>query len=121
MATVDLTELHQGKSPAEIAIEASGLEVQSRELPRLIRLVARRLPPQGALSGEHHSSLETVRAALCEVRRKAWAARLIDRSQRAGRLWVTRADAQLAAELIDDPEVDDDVLAAALEPLLATR
>ena len=121
MTNADPTELHQGRSPAELAIEASGLEIQSRELPRLIRLVARRLPPGQALSGEHHSSLETVRAALCEVRRKSWASRLVDRSQRASRLWVTRADAQLAAELIDDPDAGDDALAAALEPILATR
>ncbi|WP_428378125.1 helicase-related protein [Lichenicoccus sp.] len=121
MTTADPTELHQGRSPAELAIEASGFAVQSRELPRLIRLVARRLPPGSALSGEHHASRETVRAALCEVRRKGWASRLIDRSQRGSRLWVTRADAQLAAELIDDPDADDAALAAALEPILATR
>ena len=98
-------------SPAELAVEAAGIAVQSRELPRLLRLVARRLP----------ADARTVRAALCEVRRKAWASRLIDMTQRAGRPWVQRADAQAAAEAVTDPEPDDALLAAALEPVLAAR
>ena len=121
MTFAEQTELHQGRSPAEIAIDEAGFAVQSRELPRLIRLVARRLPPGSPLAGEHHSSRETVRAALCEVRRKGWASRLIDRAQRGSRLWIGRADAQLAAELISDPDAGDDALGAALEPILATR
>lgn len=98
-------------SPAELAVEAAGLAVQNRELPRLLRLVARRLPADG----------QTVRAALCEVRRKAWASRLVDMTQRASRLWVQRADAQAAAETITDPEPDDAALLHALEPVLAKR
>ncbi len=98
-------------SPAELAVEASGLAIQNRELPRLLRLVARRLP----------ADAQTVRAALCEVRRKAWASRIVDLTQRAGRLWVQRGDAQAAAEVPLDPEPDDATLLAALEPVLADR
>ena len=98
-------------SPAECAVEAAGLAVQSRELPRLLRLVARRLP----------AGPETVREALCEVRRKGWASRIIDRTQRAGRLWVQRDDAQAAAGQVNDPEPSDDALLAALAPVLAAR
>jgi len=102
-------------SPAEQAIEAamaaSALAVHNREMPRLLRLVARRLP----------ADTETVRAALCEIRRKGWASRLVDMTQRAGRLWVLRSDAQAAADSITDPVPDDATLAAALEPVLAAR
>ena len=87
------------------------MAVQSRELPRLLRLVARRLP----------AGPQTVREALCEVRRKGWASRIIDRTQRAGRLWVQRDDAQAAAGQVNDPEPSDDALLAALAPVLAAR
>ena len=92
-------------------MEAAGLAVQSRELPRLLRLVARRLP----------AGPQTVREALCEVRRKGWASRLVDRTQRAGRIWVQRDETQSAAAAITDPEADDDALLAALAPVLAAR
>ena len=98
-------------SPAEHAVEASGLAVQSREMPRLLRLVARRLPAGDA----------TVAAALCEIRRKAWASRLVDLSQRAGRPWVQRADAQAAAARIHDPEPQDAALEAELQAVVAAR
>ena len=38
-------------SPAEEAVEAAGFAVDSRELPRLLRLVARRLPADPGLAG----------------------------------------------------------------------
>ncbi len=98
-------------SPAQQAVDAAGITIDRSELPQLLRLVARRLP----------ADADTVRQALCEVRRKGWASRLIDRAQRAGRIWVLRRDAEAAAASIIDPEPDDDALLAALEPVLAAR
>ncbi|MCQ8239824.1 helicase-related protein [Rhizosaccharibacter radicis] len=98
-------------SPAEQAIDASGLDVDSAELPRLLRLVSRRLP----------ADRDTVAAALCEVRRKNWTGRLIDRTQRAGRLWVRREDAAEAAARTADPVADDQALLGALDAVLRDR
>ncbi len=99
------------QSPAELAVAQAALAIDSREMPRLLRLVARRLP----------ADERAVREALCEVRRKGWASRLIDMTQRAGRVWVQRGDAQAAAARIDDPAPDDAALLGALEPALAAR
>ena len=98
-------------SPAEQAVDAADVAVRSRELPRLLRLVARRLP----------ADPQMVRAALCEIRSKGWASRLIDLAQRAGRTWIQRADAEAAALGIADPEPDDAALLAVLEPVVAAR
>ena len=99
------------QSPAELAVAQAALSIDSREMPRLLRLVARRLPADD----------RAVRAALCEVRRKGWTSRLIDMTQRAGRIWVRRDDAQAAVASIDDPTPDDAALLTALEPALAAR
>ncbi len=99
------------QSPAELAVAQAALSIHSREMPRLLRLVARRLPADD----------QSVRAALCEVRRKGWASRVIDLTQRAGRVWVRRGDAQAAVEGVEDPAPDDAALLAALEPVLAAR
>ncbi|MGY4803956.1 hypothetical protein, partial [Teichococcus aerofrigidensis] len=64
--------------PAEAAIQASGLRVEKREMPQLIRRVARRLPADAA----------AVREALAEVRRKGWAAAMRDMAGRAGQPWL---------------------------------
>jgi len=98
-------------SPAEAAILAAGLAVDPREMPNLIRRVARLMPADPA----------AVRGALCEVRRRGWTARLADLTNRAGRVWVRRADAEAAAATIADPEPPDAALLAALEPVLAAR
>ncbi|MCK8783063.1 RNA helicase [Roseomonas sp. NAR14] len=96
---------------AEAAIAASGLEVATRELPMLTRLVERRLPADAA----------TVREALCEVRRRTWSARLLDQANRAGETWVKRADAAFAAGTVTDPEPDEATLRAALDEAVAAR
>ena len=98
-------------SPAEAAIEAAEVAVEPQEMPRLLRLVARRLPADS----------DAVRAALCEVRRKSWTARLIDLSQRAGEIWVRREDAAQAAGALQDPEADEPVLRAALDRVVLAR
>ncbi|MBE9604100.1 RNA helicase [Acetobacteraceae bacterium H6797] len=97
--------------PAEAAILASGWAVESRELPQLTRLVARRMP----------ADRDAVAAALCEVRRKAWTGRLNDLANRTGQVWVRREDSAAAAATITDPEADDTTLARALETTVATR
>lgn len=98
-------------TPAEAAILASGLVVETREMPMLARLVARRMPADAA----------TVAAALCEVRRGGWTARLMRLAQAAGALWVRREDAAATAAAITEPEPDDAVLLVALDGVLAAR
>ncbi|WP_237180970.1 helicase-related protein [Roseomonas haemaphysalidis] len=98
-------------SPAEAAILASGLTVESREMPQLIRLVARRMP----------ADREAVAAALCDVRRKAWTGKLMDLANRFGESWVRRADAEAAAASIATPEPDEDQLRHALRTVIAAR
>jgi ATP-dependent RNA helicase SUPV3L1/SUV3 len=98
-------------SPAEAAILASGLEVEAREMPALIRRVERRMPADAA----------AVRAALCEVRRRGWIARLNDLSNRAGRVWVRRADAETAVGTVTDLVPTDEALLAALDQVLGNR
>jgi ATP-dependent RNA helicase SUPV3L1/SUV3 len=98
-------------NPAEAAIEAAGLRVESREMPQLMRLVARRMP----------ADRDAVADALCQVRRKAWTGRLLDVANRFGENWVRRADAEAAAATIRDPEPDEDTLRAALREVVATR
>ena len=98
-------------SPAEAAIIASGLEVEARELPALIRRVERRLPADAA----------AVRVALREVRRRAWISRLNHLASKAGRAWVRRADAEAAAATITELAPDDETLLAALDVALGHR
>ena len=94
-------------SPAEAAIEAANLTVESHEMARLERLVARRLP----------ADRDAVRDALCELRRKGWVSRLYDTSQREGRYWVLREDAVAAAAGVQDPATDDTALREAHEEI----
>jgi ATP-dependent RNA helicase SUPV3L1/SUV3 len=104
--------LPQVASPAEAAIAAAGVAVDTREIPALLRLVARRLPDAGP---------EVVRAALAEVRRKGWASRLNALASRAGQAWVRPADTRAAAAAITDPEASEAQLLAALDRAVATR
>lgn len=98
-------------SPAEAAIAAAGLRVESREMPQLVRLVARRMP----------ADREAVADALCQVRRKAWTGRLLDIANRFGESWVRRADADAAAGQMTDPEASDDALRDALREVIGAR
>src|SRR5882672_919648 len=98
-------------SPAEAAIEAAELAVETHEMPQLVRLIARRLP----------ADREAVREALCEVRRKGWMSRLIDQSQREGKPWVLREDAVRAAAGTRDPEADEAVRRDMLDAVVLAR
>ncbi|RYJ03680.1 MAG: hypothetical protein EON47_03225, partial [Acetobacteraceae bacterium] len=98
-------------SPAEAAILAAGIPVDPREMPGLIRRVERRMP----------ADAETVRAALIEVRRRGWVARMNDLANRAGRIWVRRNEAETAAGTITLLDPDDATLLAALDTAVAAR
>ena len=98
-------------TPAEAAIAASGLAVTDAELPRLARLVERRLPADAA----------AVRDALVGLRRRGWAAQLEALAREAGRLWVTRDDARRAADRVSEPEPGEAGLLAALDQVLHRR
>lgn len=97
--------------PAEAAILASGLSVTPQEMPALIRRVARLLP----------ANAEAVAGALRQVRRRGWAARLLDLANRAGRVWVRRTDAETAAGTVSALTPDDATLLSALDMALAQR
>ena len=88
-----------------------GVAVAPRERPKLLRLVERRMPADAA----------AVRAALCEVRRRSWAARMAELARAAGRVWVRAADARTAAAAITDHEPSDAALLAALDAAVAKR
>jgi ATP-dependent RNA helicase SUPV3L1/SUV3 len=96
---------------AEAAVEAAGLLVADRERPKLVRLVERRMPADAAAVG----------AALCEVRRKGWSARMMELARGAWRIWVRPAEARGAAAAITDPEPADAVLLAALDRSVGDR
>ncbi|MFT8244167.1 helicase-related protein [Roseomonas sp. BN140053] len=98
-------------SPAEAAIAAAGLRVETREMPQLERLVARRMP----------ADRDAVAAALTELRRRGWIARLNDLANRAGQLWVRRADAEAAVATVTDPEASEADLLDALDRAMASR
>lgn len=101
----------QAVSPAEAAILASGLEVEAREMPALIRRVARQLP----------ADADAIRTALLALRRRGWVARLNDLANRTGRLWARRADKETAAGAVAELAPGDETLLAALEEALANR
>ncbi|KAA2211826.1 DEAD/DEAH box helicase [Teichococcus oryzae] len=98
-------------NPAEAAILASGLRVEAREMPQLIRRVLRRLP----------ADADTIRAELVAVRRKFWAKAAMEMASRAGQPWVRRADAEAAAKRLQDPEATPRALRMALDDAVAER
>ncbi len=98
-------------SPAEAAILASGLPFTAKELPSLIREVARALPATDA----------TVATALLKLRRRGYVGRLADLASRAGIAWARREDVRAAAETVGSIDACDDTLRAALDAALFSR
>ncbi|TPG55534.1 RNA helicase [Roseomonas nepalensis] len=96
---------------AEEAIEATGLAVPPGERPALLRVLGRYPTLHG----------QVVREALCEVRRRGWAARILETTKEAGRLWVTPADARAAAAAVEDPEAGEGELLAAADRVVSAR
>ncbi|HZF74963.1 MAG TPA: RNA helicase, partial [Acetobacteraceae bacterium] len=107
-----MTDQIQTASPAEAAIMASGLAVDVREMPTLIRRVERLLPD---------ASPGRIREALIETRRKGWAGRMNALASKQGMAWARTADARAAAAAIAEPEPTDDALLASLEETVAAR
>lgn len=89
-------------SPAEQALEHSlystGIEVDTKELSRLVKLLARQLPP-----GENRVEDRVFIDLLCDLRRKKWASQLSSLSQNARLFWVTPEDIRTASAQIDIP------------------
>ncbi|GBD56463.1 helicase [Gluconobacter wancherniae NBRC 103581] len=109
-------------SPAERALihaeEEFGtpLDITPRERPTMLRQVARRLEgPDATLSREN------LLEALCAVRRKNWAAQLMNVARRAGEVWISKLDTQEAAARIHDPKADMPALRHALDEVLLQR
>lgn len=114
MTTMDGTMDRQDEGAgrgAEEAIGASGLGVGPSEMPALLRLLGR-YPMLDA---------EAVREALCEVRRRGWAARILEAAKEAGRLWIGPADARAAAASVTNPEPGEDELLAAAGRVVSGR
>ncbi len=99
-------------NPAEAAILAAGLRIESREMPQLIRRVLRHLP---------NATPEVIRAELVTVRRKFWVKAAMEMASRAGQPWVRRADAEAAAKQLNDPEATPRQLRMALDDAVAER
>ncbi|NHO32871.1 helicase-related protein [Acetobacter fallax] len=116
----DADPIRDTSSPARAALEAAiartGLAIAPREETALLRRISRALTP-----GARDVPDETFHAALCAVRRKRWASRLMDLTRREGRIWISREDMERAAGSITDPEASDPVLLNALDPVMATR
>ncbi|GBQ84967.1 RNA helicase [Gluconacetobacter johannae DSM 13595] len=111
-----MTSDSPARTAVDAAIAATGLTVETRELPKLERTVARALTP-----GQDRVDEATFRAALCAVRRKPWGSRLMDLTRRKGQAWITRADTEAAAATVDDPQPDDARLLRALAPVVHAR
>ncbi|GAJ28571.1 helicase-related protein [Acidomonas methanolica] len=107
-------------SPAARAIaaaaEETGLTPAAREWPRLEKLVARALAP-----GADHVAPADYERCLCDVRRKDWAAQLMNAARRAGEQWVTKPDVLEAVSRMHDPRATAGGLRAVLDEVLAER
>ncbi|WP_086554315.1 helicase-related protein [Acetobacter sp. DmW_043] len=110
----------QYASPAREAfvqvMSRTGLSVEAREEPEILRRVARALEP-----GARDISDEAFRSILCVVRRKKRISRLIDLTRRSGRIWVTRDEIEEAVSTLTDPDADDAALERALAPVAEAR
>ncbi|MFC3123589.1 helicase-related protein [Pseudoroseomonas globiformis] len=104
-------EFDAPSNPAEAAILASGLRVEQREMPQLVRRVARKLP----------ADAEVIRAELVAIRRKFWSRAAMEMANRAGQSWVRKSDAEAAAKRLDDPEATPRALRLALDEAVAER
>ncbi len=116
----DTDPVRDTASPARAALDSAvqrtGLSIAPREETALLRRISRALTP-----GARDVPDEVFRAALCAVRRKRWASRLMDLTRREGRIWISREDMEQAVAGITDPSASDPALLIALEPVMANR
>ncbi|BCK76471.1 RNA helicase [Acetobacter aceti NRIC 0242] len=112
--------LPETTSPARAALQTAltrtALSIEPREEPALLRRIGRALTP-----GAQEVPDEVFISALCAVRRKRWASRLMDQTRRDGRIWISREDMEQAASTVEKPDATDDDLFAALKPVMAAR
>ncbi|QNT79481.1 helicase-related protein [Entomobacter blattae] len=116
------------KSPAEQAMEyavaQTGLSLERREIPLLLRRIARLLPPRLEKTEQLDDFILPANSFIrlvCDVRRKKWTSRLIALCQSHSIAWASREDILSAAHTITLPEPDDGDLLQALEKTLANR
>ncbi|GBR56211.1 RNA helicase [Acetobacter senegalensis DSM 18889] len=64
---------------------------------------------------------ETYLQVLCQVRRKRWISRLLDKTRRSGRIWISREEIEEAVSGITDPQAGDQELERALAPVAESR
>ncbi|MBO1328437.1 helicase-related protein [Acetobacter suratthaniensis] len=98
------------------AVARTGLSPEQREETEVLRRLARALEP-----GQRSVEDETYRHVLCLVRRKKWVSRLLDKTRRSGRIWITREEIEDACATVEDPQADDQALERALAPVAQAR
>lgn len=107
-------------SPARDALaqvmRRTGLAPEAKEEHEVLRRLARALAP-----GARDVPDDTYRHVLCLVRRRKWVSRLLDRTRRSGRIWITREEMEEAAATVTNPEPDDQTLENALAPVAMAR
>ncbi len=112
--------MDSARSPADhalaLAIEDTGLSPTPKEEPRLLKLIARNLVP-----GAERILPSEYERLLCDVRRKDWAAQLMNATRRAGELWISKADILDAVGRVHDPRAGLDLLRNTLNDTLAGR
>lgn len=109
-------------SPAEIALLqaekelTTPLHITERERPALLRYIARALDSNKTTI----TPLELLHA-LCLVRRRGWANKLMNKAHRTGDIWVRKDDVLTASEHITDPLISEDKLLQALDAVIEER
>ena len=107
-------------SPARDALaqvmRRTGLAPEAKEEHEVLRRLARALAP-----GARDVPDDTYRHVLCLVRRRKWVSRLLDRTRRSGRIWITREEMEEAAATVTNPEPDEQTLENALAPVAMAR
>lgn len=107
-------------SPAEIAlqtvIQETQLTVQTKEIPRLLRLIARNLAPES-----QQIPTAVFVQLLCSLRRKDWAKAIVQQIEKLHKPWITNEDAAQAVSYIHQPEPDEKTLLNVLQSTVDER
>ncbi len=98
------------------AVAHTTIAPEAKEEHEVLRRLARNLEP-----GAHEVPNETYLQVLCQVRRKRWISRLLDKTRRSGRIWISREEIEEAVSGITDPQADDKALERALAPVAESR
>lgn len=98
------------------AVARTTIAPEAKEEHEVLRRLARNLEP-----GAHEVPDETYLQVLCQVRRKRWISRLLDKTRRSGRIWISREEIEEAVSGITDPQAGDQELERALAPVAESR